>query len=69
MRAAVADFVPRSRRGEGYGIFAAGYGLAWLAGSTLIGLLYPVSITGLVAFVAATLLAALILPVRLGATS
>lgn len=68
MRAAVADIVPRSRRGEGYGIFAAGYGLAWLAGSTLIGLLYPLSISGLVAFVAATQLAALALLVRLAAT-
>jgi hypothetical protein len=68
MRAAVADIVPRSRRGEGYGIFAAGYGLAWLSGSTLIGLLYPVSITGLVAFVAATQLAAMALLVRLAAT-
>jgi len=68
MRAAVADIVPRSRRGEGYGIFAAGYGLAWLSGSTLIGLLYPISITGLVAFVAATQLAAMALLVRLAAT-
>jgi MFS family permease len=64
MRAAVADIVPRSRRGESYGIFAAGYGLAWLAGSTLIGLLYPVSPTGLVAFVAATQVAALVLLIR-----
>lgn len=65
MRAAVADIVPRSRRGEGYGIFAAGYGLAWLAGSTLIGLLYPMSLTGLAAFVAATQIAALVLLIRL----
>jgi MFS family permease len=68
MRAAVADIVPRSRRGEGYGIFAAGYGLAWLAGSTLIGLLYPVSLTALVTFVATTQGAALILLVRLMTT-
>lgn len=65
MRAAVADIVPRSRRGEGYGIFAAGYGLAWLAGSTLIGLLYPVSLTGLVAFVAATQIAALVVLLKI----
>lgn len=67
MRAAVADIVPRSRRGEGYGIFAAGYGLAWLAGSTLIGLLYPLSITVLVAFVAVTQLAALAVLIRVAA--
>ncbi|MGN6098103.1 MAG: MFS transporter [Bosea sp. (in: a-proteobacteria)] len=65
MRAAVADIVPRSRRGEGYGIFAAGYGLAWMAGSTLIGLLYPVSLTGLVGFVAVTQLAALLVLLRM----
>ncbi len=59
MRAAVADLVPRSRRGEGYGIFAAGYGLAWLAGSAIIGFLYPVSTAWLVAFVAVTQIAAL----------
>ncbi|MGN6374668.1 MAG: MFS transporter [Sphingomonas sp.] len=65
MRAAVADIVPRSRRGESYGIFAAGYGLAWLTGSTLIGLLYPMSIAALVAFVALTQVAAVILLIRL----
>ncbi|MGN6278992.1 MAG: MFS transporter [Sphingomonas sp.] len=65
MRAAVADIVPRSRRGETYGIFAAGYGLSWLAGSTLIGLLYPVSLTALVIFVAVTQAAALVVLVRL----
>lgn len=67
-RAAVADIVPRSRRGEGYGIFAVGYGFAWLAGSTLIGLLYPVSLIALVTFVAATQVAALIALIRLMAT-
>ena len=40
MRAAVADMVPASRRGEAYGTFTAVYGLAWLAGAALIGLLY-----------------------------
>jgi MFS family permease len=40
MRAAVADLVPAARRGAGYGTFTAIYGLAWLAGSTAIGVLY-----------------------------
>jgi MFS family permease len=40
MRAAVADFVPAHRRGGGYGTFTAIYGLAWLAGAAIIGLLY-----------------------------
>ncbi|HEU5034974.1 MAG TPA: MFS transporter [Mycobacteriales bacterium] len=41
MRAAVTDFVPASRRGAGYGVFTAIYGLAWLAGAAMIGALYP----------------------------
>lgn len=40
MRAAVADLVPAHRRGAGFGTFTALYGLAWLAGSVLIGALY-----------------------------
>ena len=40
MRAAVADFVALHRRGGGYGTFTAIYGLAWLAGAAIIGLLY-----------------------------
>jgi predicted MFS family arabinose efflux permease len=40
MRAAVADFVPPHRRGAGFGTFTAIYGLAWLGGATIIGLLY-----------------------------
>lgn len=60
MRAAVADLVPASRRGTSYGIFAGAYGLAWLAGSTLIGALYSHSLTALIVFVALTQLAAFI---------
>jgi MFS family permease len=40
MRAAVADLVPATHRGAGYGAFTAVYGLAWLAGGTAIGVLY-----------------------------
>jgi MFS family permease len=40
MRAAVADLVPAHRRGAGFGTFTALYGLAWLAGSVVIGALY-----------------------------
>jgi MFS family permease len=52
MRAAVADFVPPHRRGAGYGTFTAIYGLAWLAGAAIIGLLYEHSTGLVVAFVA-----------------
>lgn len=60
LRAAVADLVPAARRGTGYGIFTAIYGIAWLAGSTVIGALYSASLTGLIIFTVVTQLAALI---------
>ena len=60
LRAAVADLVPTAGRGTGYGIFTAIYGLAWLAGSTIIGALYSASLTGLAIFTVGTQLAALI---------
>lgn len=44
--AAVAPMVPRERRASAYGLFTAGYGIAWFAGSAAIGLLYSVSIPG-----------------------
>lgn len=60
MKAAVADLVPPARRGSGYGIFAAVYGVAWLAGSAAIGALYDVSVTAIVVFTTVTQLVALI---------
>ncbi|HBG25482.1 MAG: hypothetical protein A2Y10_14645 [Planctomycetes bacterium GWF2_41_51] len=42
--------VPKSKRGTGYGIFNAGYGICWFLGSTVIGLLYDISIPYLIAF-------------------
>jgi MFS family permease len=50
MRAAVADMVSPGRRGAAYGIFNTGYGLAWFAGSALMGVLYDVSMPLLIAF-------------------
>lgn len=47
MRAGVAGLAPAARRGSAYGMFTACYGLAWLAGSFLIGLLYEQSIPAL----------------------
>jgi MFS family permease len=48
MRAAIADLIPIERRGSAYGIFNTVYGIAFLIGSALMGLLYekaPGSIT------------------------
>ncbi len=50
LRANVATIVPADRRGAAYGLFNAAYGLAWFAGSVLIGMLYGRSVVGLVVF-------------------
>lgn len=50
MRAAVAQLVSPERRGTGFGVFHTGYGLAWFAGSALMGWLYDRSVVALVMF-------------------
>jgi len=59
IRAVVADIVPRDRRATGYGVFNAGFGLAWFAGSALMGLLYERSLIALAAFSVVAQLASL----------
>lgn len=49
MSAAVAKLVPLSARARAYGIFTAIFGIAWFAGSALLGALYDVSLPALVA--------------------
>lgn len=61
MKAAIASIVPPQRRGSAFGIFNTGYGLAWFAGSALMGTLYDFSLTALVIF--SVLIQALSLPV------
>lgn len=56
--AAVATMVPPQRRPSAYGLFTAGYGVAWFIGSALMGILYDVSITGVVIFCVVLQLAA-----------
>lgn len=65
MRAAVADLVPAHRRGAGYGTFTAIYGLAWLAGTVVIGWLYERGTTAADGFIVAAqaLALGLLLPV------
>jgi MFS family permease len=48
MAAAVAGMVPSGRIASAYGLFNLGYGVAWFAGSALMGFLYDVSIPALV---------------------
>ena len=64
LRAAVADLVPDSRRGSAYGIFTAVFGLAWLAGSAVIGLLYEQSTLWAAGFVTLMQVIALVVFVR-----
>ena len=48
--AAVATMVPRQRRPSAYGTFTAAFGVAWFIGSMIIGKLYDVSLSALIAF-------------------
>jgi MFS family permease len=50
IRAVVADIVPVQKRGTGYGIFNAGFGVCWFSGSVLMGVLYDISIPALIGF-------------------
>jgi predicted MFS family arabinose efflux permease len=56
--AAVAGMVPANRRASAYGLFTAGYGVAWFLGSAALGALYDVSLGAVVAFAVAVELAA-----------
>jgi MFS family permease len=48
MRAAVADLTAISRRGSAYGIFNTIYGLSWMLGGALMGMLYEHSVSSLI---------------------
>jgi len=50
MRAGIADMIPANKRGSGYGVFNAGYGLFWFLGSVAMGVFYDISIPLLIAF-------------------
>ncbi len=57
--AAVAPMVPPQRRASAYGLFTAGYGVAWFLGSAVIGFLYDRSITATIVFCVVLELAAI----------
>jgi MFS family permease len=59
MKAAIADITSIRRRGTGYGIFNTSYGMALFAGSALAGVLYDISVPGLIGLVVAAEVAAL----------
>lgn len=49
LAAVIATMVGRDRRASAYGLFTAGFGIAWFLGSVLLGALYDRSIPALVA--------------------
>lgn len=50
MRATVAYLVSPDKRGSAYGLLNLGFGVFWFVGSAIMGLLYDISLTYLVAF-------------------
>lgn len=66
--AAVATMVPSERRASAYGIFTAGYGIAWFIGSVIIGTLYDISLPALIAFSMGAELAAIPFLIKLHRT-
>ena len=50
LKAIVAEVLPEGKRNFAFGLYYAGYGVGWLIGSVVAGLLYENSRTGLIAF-------------------
>jgi predicted MFS family arabinose efflux permease len=50
LKAVVAGMLPEGKRSLAFGLFYTGYGVAWLVGSTVAGLLYSRSLLAVVAF-------------------
>jgi predicted MFS family arabinose efflux permease len=50
LKATLAKVVPSEKRGTGFGVFDTAFGVAWFAGSAIMGLLYDRSIPALVIF-------------------
>jgi len=61
MRATISRLAPQQRRATALGIMNAVYGVAWFAGSVLLGILYDISIVAVV--LASALLQAAALPI------
>jgi MFS family permease len=59
VKAVITSIVPADRRASAYGLFDTGFGVAWFAGSVLLGLLYDSSLITLAVVCAVVQLAAL----------
>ena len=67
MRATISQLAPHDRRATAFGIFNAVYGVAWFAGSVLLGVWYDLSLVAVVLTSALLQAAALPIFVRLAA--
>lgn len=65
LKAVLSNVIPSGKRSTAFGVFDTGFGIAWFAGSAIMGLLYEKSIPALVTFSIVLQLAAL--PVFLSA--
>jgi predicted MFS family arabinose efflux permease len=59
LKAVLAVVVPSNKRSTAFGVFDTGFGVAWFAGSAIMGLLYDKSLPSLVVFSIVLQLAAL----------
>jgi predicted MFS family arabinose efflux permease len=50
LKSLVVGFIPSERRGTAFGVFDTCFGIAWFLGSWLMGVLYDVSLIGLIGF-------------------
>lgn len=50
LKAIITDVVPPEKRGTAFGLFDTGFGIAWFAGSAIMGFLYDRSIAAVIAF-------------------
>jgi MFS family permease len=50
LKSLIVGLIPSERRSTAFGVFDTGFGIAWFLGSWLMGVLYDVSLTGLIVF-------------------
>ena len=48
LKAALAHVIPADKRGTAFGVFDTVFGIAWFAGSAIMGLLYQISVPALI---------------------
>ena len=66
LKAAVTSMVPKASRATGYGVFECSFGAFWFLGSWLMGVLYDVSISAMIAVSVIAQLAAI--PLYIGSS-